>query len=130
MNWAVQSGYIVPVLVVTRLLGSYDDTSAAARAAELLWERTSPSERKSVAGLTELFHYQMGHGRLREDVLYLVHSRPWRQILRGLGRDWSGYRRSMQSFDKNLGQEISLRERVALLAKSIPGPRGLKLARE
>jgi hypothetical protein len=129
MKWAVRSGYQTSALAVTSLLRSYDDSSAAARAAELLNELTSPAERKSAALLTELFHYQMGNGRLAEDVLYLVHSRPWRQILQGLGRDWSGYRRSMQTFDKNLNLEISLLERVAALARSIPGLRGLKLAR-
>jgi hypothetical protein len=130
MKWAVRSGYQVSALAVASLLRSYDDSSAAARAAELLDGLTSPSEHKSAALLTELFHYQMGNGRLAEDVLYLVHSRPWRQILRGLGRDWSGYRRSMQTFEKNLNQEISLPGRVAALVRSIPGLRGLRLARE
>ncbi len=130
MRWAVRSGYQVPALAVTSLLRSYDESSAAARAAHFLFELTNPSERKSATLLTELFHYQMGNGRLGRDVLYLLHSRPWRQMFEGLGRDWSGYRRSMQSFDKNLNQESSLRERFAELARSIPGPRGLKLARE
>jgi hypothetical protein len=130
MKWVARSGYQASALAVASLLRSYDDSSAAARAAELLNELTSPSERRSAALLTELFHYQIGNGRLAEDVLYLVHSRPWRQILQGLGRDWSGYRRSMDTFDKNLNQEISLPQRVAALARAIPGLRGLRLARE
>jgi hypothetical protein len=130
MKQAVRSGYQAPALAITGLLRSYDDTSAAARAAGLLFDLTSASERKTATRLTELFHYQMGNGRLGRDVLYLLHSRPWRQMLEGLGKDWSGYRRSMQTFDTNLNQEIPLRERVAELVRSIPGPRGLKLARE
>ncbi len=130
MNWAAQSGYQVPALAVTSLLSGYDDTTAAARAAELLRGLASPAERRSAARLLELFHYQLGNGRLGKDVFYLVHSRPWRQILRGLGTDWSGYRRSMQTIEKQVGEERPLYERVVLLAKSIPGPQGLKLARE
>ncbi len=130
MKGTVRSGYAAPALAVTGLLRSYDNASAAARAADLLYDLASPSARRSATRLTELFHYQMGNGRLGKDVLYLLHSRPWRQMLFGLGRDWSGYRRSMQTFDQNLNQEIPLHERVAELARSIPGPRGLKLARE
>jgi hypothetical protein len=36
----------------------------------------------------------------------------------------------MDTFDKNLNQEISLPQRVAALARAIPGLRGLRLARE
>ncbi len=127
---AAQSGCLVPALAITSVLSSYDDTTAAAQTAELLRGSASPAERRSAARLTELFHYQMGNGRLGKDVLYLVHSRPWRQMLKGLGTDWSGYRQSMQTIEQQTDEEQPLFQRAVLLAKSIPGPRGLKLARE
>jgi hypothetical protein len=129
MKWAADSGCRVPALALTSLLGSHDDATAAALAAALLRDSASAAECGSAARLTELFHYQIRNGRLGKDVLYLVHSRPWRQILKGLGTDWSGYRRSMRTLDQQLDQEKPLLERAVLLAKSIPGPRGLRLAR-
>lgn len=130
MELASRSGCQVSALAVTSLLSGYDDTTAAAQAAVLLRERASSADCHSAARLTELFHYQLGNGRLGKDVFYLVHSRPWRQILKGLGKDWLGYRRSMQSIEKQLGETKPLQERAALLAKSVPGVRGLRLARE
>jgi len=130
MKFAAESRSKVSALTVATILSEYDGTTAAAQAARLLSELASPAERRSAASLAELFHYQLRHGRLGKDVFYLVHSRPWRQIVRGLATDWSGYRRSMQTLEKQLGEERPLHERVARLAKSIPGLRGLRLARE
>lgn len=130
MKWAAQSGCLVTALAVTGVLRGYDETAAAGGAAELLRGLAGPSQRQSAARLTELFHYQLEHGRLGKDVIYLLHSRPLRQILRGLGTDWSGYRQSMQTMEKQVGEERPLYERVVVLAKSIPGRQGLKLARE
>jgi len=129
MKRAGRSGSRVAALAVTGLLRGYDDTTAAARAAEVLSASASGAERRSAARLMELFHYQVGNGRLERDVLYLVHWRPWRQIVVGLGMDWSGYRRSMEAMEKQLGEHQALYKRVALLARSIPGLRGLRLAR-
>jgi hypothetical protein len=95
-----------------------------------LSELANPAERRSAASLAELFHYQLRHGRLGRDVFYLVHSRPWRQIFKGLATDWSGYWRSMQTMEVKMGENRPLHERAARLAKSIPGLRGLRLARE
>jgi Uncharacterised nucleotidyltransferase len=130
MKWAAESRVKVAALTVATLLSGYDDTTAAAQAAVLLSGLASPAERRSATSLAELFHYQLRHGRLGKDVFYLVHSRPWRQIFRGLATDWSGYRQSMQTLEKQLGEERPLHERVARLAKSIPSLRGLRLARE
>ena len=90
----------------------------------------SPAERWSAERLTEFFTIRWEMDRLGKDVLYLVHSRPWRQILKGLGTDWSGYRRSMQTIEEQRDEQQPLFARAVELAKSIPGPRGLKLARE
>jgi hypothetical protein len=130
MRAAAKSGSQVAALAVTSLLSSYDETTPVALAAEWLRRLATPGQRRSAALLAELFHYQMGNGRLEKDVFYLVHSRPWRQIAEGLGTDWSGYRRSMQTLEGQLGEQQPLRKRFAQLAGSIPGPRTLRLARE
>jgi Uncharacterised nucleotidyltransferase len=130
MEWTSRTGFRVAALTVTSLLCSYDGTKDAARASEILRGMSSAAECRSAARLTELFHYQMSNGRLGKDVLYLVHSRPLRQILKGLGTDWSGYRRSMQTLEENLGEQLPLHKRAALLVRSLPGLQGLKLARE
>ena len=130
MRHAARSGSQVPALAVTSLLRGYDDQTAAARAAELLSGVANGAERRSAARLVELFHYQLGRGRLGRDVLFLVHSRPWQQILKGFGRDWSGYRLSMEAMEEQLGEKQSLRKRVLHFATSIPGLKALRMARE
>lgn len=126
---AAESGSVVTALAVTGLLKSYDETTAAARTAELLRGVASRAERGSSARLMELFQYQLRHGRFEKDVMLLVHARPWRQIARGLTTDWSGYRRSMKTLEVQLGDELPLRKRLVLVTRSIPGLRGLRLAR-
>jgi hypothetical protein len=130
LKWAAQSRCKVAALTVATLLSGYDDTADAAQAAVILSELSNPVEQRSAARLAELFHYQVEHGRLGKDVFYLVHSRPWRQILKGLATDWSGYRLSMRTIEEKLGEKRPLHERAARLAKSIPGFRELRLARE
>jgi hypothetical protein len=120
----------VPALAVTTILRSYEGTGAAAEVAELLSVSITAEERRSARNLGELFAYQLHHGQLSKDVLYLVHSRPWRQIFRGLGRDWGGYRQSMHSMEDSLGTAESWSARASRLARSVPGIRGLQLARE
>jgi hypothetical protein len=127
---ASDAGCLVPALAVTGILTSYDDSGPAARAAQILHASASPAQSRSAGLLIDLFHYQMGNGRMGKDVQYLVHSRPWRQILKGLGSDWSGYRQSMESIESHVDEAMPLLGRAVLLARSIPGPRGLKLARE
>jgi hypothetical protein len=127
---AMECGRAVPALAVTSILEGYDDRSAVARAAQLLRDASSARERKSASLLIELFSYQIGNGPIGKDVLYLVHTRPWRQIVTGLGTDWSGYLQSMQSMERKMSEETPLRERAVQLAKSIPGLRALRLARE
>lgn len=130
MKWAAESRCKVAALAVATLLSGYDSATAATQAAGLLSALANPAERRSATSLAELFHYQLRHGRLGKDVFYLVHSRPWRQVLKGLATDWSGYRRSMRTMEEKLGEDRPLRERAARLARSIPGLRGLRLARE
>ena len=130
MRLAARSGSEVAVLAVTSLLRGYDDTTAAARAAELLGGAMSRSDRLSAARLTALFHHQLENGRLGKDVMFLVHLRPWRQILKGFGRDWSGYRRSMEAMEEQLGESQPLRKRASLFVKTIPGLQALRMARE
>ncbi len=130
MDRFAEAGYQAPALAVTSLLAEYDPAGAAAVFAARWMQSTGPAEQRSAARLRELFRHQLEHGRLEKDVFYLVHSRPWRQILRGLGTDWSGYRNSMETVEAQLGQQRPLYERAAGLAKSVPGLRTLKLARE
>lgn len=130
IRWVAQSRCRVAALTLATLVNDYDRTAGTAQAAALLSALLNPPEQRSAASLAELFHYQLSHGRLGKDVFYLVHSRPWRQIFRGLATDWSGYRRSMQTMEEKLGENRSLHQRAARLAKSIPGLRELRLARE
>jgi hypothetical protein len=120
----------VPALTLATLIAGYEGPGAADEFAALLSARSTPAERRSSASLGELFRYQLEHGRIRKDVFFLVHARPWRQIVRGLARDWSGYRTSMQTMDTNLGGERPWHTRAAGLVRSMPGLRGLRLARE
>jgi hypothetical protein len=130
MTCAAESRCKVAALTMATLVSSYDGAADSTDAAAWLSKVASPSEQRSATSLKELFHYQLSHGRLGKDVFYLVHSRPWRQILRGLATDWSGYRRSMQTLEQKLGEKRPLHERVAHLARSMPGLRELRLARE
>lgn len=130
MNHAAAAGNLVSALAVAGILREYHETSAATEAAAVLGKMAKLAERRSADRLAELFHYQLDHGRLGKDVLYLVHTRPWRQILRGLGRHWIGYRRSQRSMEDQLGELQPWRKRASLLAKAVPGFRGLQLARE
>jgi hypothetical protein len=120
----------ISVLAVTGILRCYDPAGTAAEAAEILGASASPMERRSAEKLVELFHHQLQTGKLSKDVFYLVHSRPWRQIVRGLRRDWSGYRQSMRSMEEALGAAEPWGARASRLAKSVPSLRGLRLARE
>lgn len=120
----------VAMLAVVTILAGYDPESAAAKAAEVFSASLKAAERRSARNLAELFEYQLRHGQLNKDVLLLVHSRPWRQIIRGLRGDWNGYLRSMQSLEYSLGTTESWGARASRLAKSALGIRGLQLARE
>ncbi len=124
------AGNLVPALAVTGILREYDAGGAAAAAAATIDGTAAPGQRRSASRLIELFHYQIRHGRLGKDVLYLVHSRPWRQIARGLGGDWAGYRRSQRSMDDVLGEIPPWHRRASRLMKGVPSLRALKLARE
>jgi hypothetical protein len=130
LNWLRGSDALGGVLAVTALLASYDADSAVARVSRLLEPMATRAQRRSAALLQELFRYQLERGGLERDVLYLVHSQPWRQIVSGLVRDWSGYRASMQTLDHSISEEQPLPRRFAQLLRSIPGMRGLRLARE
>jgi hypothetical protein len=130
MKWAARAGSRVAALAVTSLLRGYDDTTAAARANEFLSGAASRAERRSAARLMDLFHYQLGNGRLGKDVMFLVHWRPWRQVLKGFGRDWAGYRRSMEAMEEQLGERLPLTRRFSDFARSIPSPGALRMARE
>jgi hypothetical protein len=130
MRWVAESRCKVPALAIAIILSGYDGATATAQAAALLSGLASSAERRSAAKLVELFEYQLRHGKLVKDVFYLVHSHPWRQIFRGLATDWPGYRQSMQTLEKTLGEEQPLDKRLRRLVKSIPGMRELRLARE
>jgi len=130
MSRAAQWGSHVAALAVTGLRRGYDGKGAASRAAELLSGAATKAERRSASRLTALFHYQLKNGRLGKDVMFLVHLRPWRQILKGFGGDWSGYRRSMEAMEQQLGEHQPLRKRVSHFARSIPGFEALRMARE
>jgi hypothetical protein len=95
----------------------------------LLRAEASGAERRSAERLIDLFHYQLGNGRLGKDVMFLVHLRPWRQILKGFGGDWAGYRRSMEAMEDQLGEDHSLLKRISGFARSIPSQKALRMAR-
>jgi hypothetical protein len=130
IEWAAQSRCKVAALALVSLLHGCNGATEASDAARLLCERATPRERRSATSLRELFDFQLSHGRIAKDVFYLVHSRPWRQVLKGLVTDWSGYRRSMQAMEERLGENGQLDHRAARLVKSIPGLHELRLARE
>lgn len=130
MQMAAHSRCKIAALSVAIILRGYDETAAASEAAALLSDFASAAEQRSAASLTELFRYQLRHGQLGKDVFYLVHFRPWRQILSGLAADWSGYWQSMRTLEEQLGEEKPLFERLTKLATTIPGVRALRLARE
>ncbi len=127
---AAAAGALVSALAVVGVLAGYGQDRAIKHAGEVLRGHSTPAQRRSSERLMELFHYQVRNGRMSKDIFYLVHPRPWRQILRGLGTGWSGYRRNMKTMEQRIGDEIPLRRRAAQLAQSIPGRQGLKLARE
>jgi hypothetical protein len=127
---AAASGALVSALAVTGLLAGYGHDRAAEQAASALRSRSNLQQQRSAERLIELFHYQVRAGRMCRDIFYLVHPRPLRQILRGLVTGRSGYLRSMRNMEQRRGDEIPLPRRAAQLAQSIPGRRGLKLARE
>ncbi|QOY87567.1 nucleotidyltransferase family protein [Paludibaculum fermentans] len=129
MTRIVEAGVEVPALAVLGVLSSYDEGTPASRACRYLEGLVSPVSRASAARLVELFHYQMRHGALPKDVFYLVHSRPLRQIARGLGTSWSSYRRNMKVIEQKLEHEMNWTARIAMLARSIPNLRTMKLAR-
>lgn len=126
---ASEHGLLVPALAVAAILAAYDSDSSTARFHTLLRELADPQELESAKRLEDLFAYQLEHGKLSQDILYLVHGRPWQQIFAGLA-DWKKYRESMRSIESELGREQTLRQRAGQLARSVPGLRGLRLARE
>ncbi len=129
MDRLVKSPVKVAALALVTVLSRYDASPEAADAALELSRTFSDSEQRAAATLCELFEYQITHGRIGKDVFYLVHLRPWRQILRGLATDWSGYRRSMKTMEEKLGETGPLKDRAVRLTRSIPGWRELRLAR-
>ena len=119
-----------PALAVLGVLHSYDAAPPVTRAFEYLTARANAASRRSAARLIELFKHQLRYGALGKDVFYLVHSRPWRQIMRGLGTGWSDYRRNLKEIEEQLDQERSWTSRAAALLRALPGPRTMYLARE
>jgi hypothetical protein len=78
---SVESGCQASLLAILEILSNYETMPGVAGAAALLQSVASKTERRSARRLTELFQYQLHHGRLEKDVFYIVHVRPWRQIL-------------------------------------------------
>jgi hypothetical protein len=130
MDRVASAGGEVSALAVLHVLHSYDESPPVARAIAHLESRSSAASRRSAAKLVELFRYQLRHGALGKDVFYLVHTRPLRQIARGLGSGWSNYRRNLKEIEEQLEHEGDWTTRMAALVRSIPGPRAMKLARE
>jgi len=126
----VETGYEVSALAVTGLLQDYDSESAAAMFADDLRRRVSPAVGRSAGRLQKLFHLQLRQGVINKDVFYLVHSRPWQQIARGLAANWSGYRKSLDTVEQQVGKPIALHARLMNLARSVPGIGTLRMARE
>ena len=130
LQCASDCGTITSTLAVLNILAGYDQGSAAAHAARRLEQRCTFSQQRSAARLTELFHYQLRQGALNKDVFHLVHLRPWRQVLRGLLTTRMSYRQTMLGMERRRGGEIPLSRRIVQIAQSLPGFRGLRLARE
>lgn len=127
---ACEAGLLVPAIAVTTILLGYDAAEATRGAAEILSRAATAQQRKSAAGLSRAFHYQLARGNFNKDLLYLVHSRPVRQVLGGLRNDWTGYRKSQHSVEDQLHQRKSLARRALDLMKSAVQPGRLGLVRE
>jgi hypothetical protein len=127
---ACETRLLVPAIAVTTILRGYDPTEAICSVAEILSRSATAEQSKSAAGLSRAFHYQLERGNFNKDLLYLVHSRPIRQVLNGLRNDWSGYRKSQHSVEDQLNQRRSLTRRAMELMKSAVRPGKLNIARE
>ena len=127
---AHRASMTVPVLAVTNVLEGYDPGYAVCRVASRLRKSATAGENRAAARLTRAFHYQLENGSLNRDLLYLVHPRPFRQIVAGLRRDWRGYRRSQHGVEDQLGRSHSLGRRAMELVKSCGKPRELRVARD
>lgn len=127
---ACEAGLLTPAMAAISILREYDPAEATCRAAEILSLAATAEQRKSAAALWRAFHYQLARGNFNKDLLYLVHSRPFRQVLGGLRKDWTGYRKSQHSVEEQLNQKKSLAQRVLDLMKSAAQPGKLGLARE
>jgi hypothetical protein len=126
----VQCGHASSVLTSVYILVDYDPAGAAAKVAAEFERQLTPHHCRAARELSRIFHYQLEHGPLDNDVLFLVHSRPWLLVLRGLSAGWSGYRKSMRAVETQLEREVPLHRRLVALARSIPGREGLRLARQ
>jgi hypothetical protein len=118
------------VLAAANILGNYAPAGPAVLLAAALECLLSPAQCRAARELGRLFHYQLQQGALDNDVLFLVHSRPWLLILRGLSLGWPGYRRTMRSLETQLEQDRPLHRRLLTFVRSIPGREGLRLARQ
>src|ERR1039458_8772716 len=130
---AREARLLVPAIAVTTILRGYDPAEPICSAAEVLSLSATAEQRKSAAGLSRAFDYQLVRGNFNKDLLFLVHTRPVRQVMGGLRNDWTGYRKSQHSVEDQLNQRKSLARRALDLMKSAvqPGHLGLamKLAR-
>jgi hypothetical protein len=127
---AERASLTVPALAVTNVLEGYDSGDAVCRVAARLRKSATAGQHRAAARLTSAFHYQLRNGSLNRDLLYLVHPRPFRQIVAGLRRDWRGYRQSQHAVEDQLGRSHSLARRAMELVKSCGRPRELRVARD
>jgi len=112
---------LVPLLAITDVLRVLDsDHRAVGEAAERLTGLATRTERKAARRLCELFFYQVKHGPVTKDLLYLAHSRPAKQVIVAAWTNWREYRDLMRSLEEKLdGEEVPLVRRLRLLAGAI-----------
>lgn len=118
------------VLATANILAHYAPAGPATLLTAALERLLPQAQCQAARELSLLFHYQLHQGPLDNDVLFLVHSRPWLLILRGLSLGWPGYRRTMRSLETQLEQDRPLHRRLLTFVRSIPSREGLRLARQ
>lgn len=121
---AEESGMTAQVCAIAEILRSYDSSTPAFAAPR--------QEQRMGLALAELFRVQLRDGPIGKDLAYLVHPAPARQMIAGLARDWSSYRRIMRDFEQQmLGGPLPWWRRAGRLAQAVrrSGLRRLRLVR-
>jgi len=131
----LRSGHAASILAAIGILLQFGNSEPAAAVAvssaldKLQLATSDDSALRHAAELIRLFDYQLKHGPIDNDVLFLVHTRPWMLVLRGLSLGATSYLRSMRSMEAQFGQKRPFHKRLMDLGRTLPSIEGLRLAR-